>query len=83
VVLERLNVFLNLYGFCRNVCMALVIVAPALLLGIILGSAETGEVGPGWWVAAGLIAAVGMFYRYLKFFRQFAVEVYTSYSKLG
>jgi hypothetical protein len=82
VALERLNTFLNLYGFCRNVSMALLIVAPALTLGIVLSSAKTGQIGPGWWAAAALGAAVGMFYRYLKFFRQYSVELFTTYAEL-
>jgi hypothetical protein len=83
VALERLNTFLNLYGFCRNVCTALLIVAPALVLGILLGTAETGQIGPGWWAAAASVAAVGMFYRYLKFFRQYGVELFTTYAELS
>jgi hypothetical protein len=82
VALERLNTFLNLYGFCRNVCLALAIVAPALVLGIVLGTAETGKIGPGWWAAGAAIGAVGMFYRYLKFFRQYGVELFTTYAEL-
>lgn len=82
VALERLNTFLNLYGFCRNVCMALLIVAPALVLGIVLGTADTGQIGPGWWATAAFVAAVGMFYRYLKFFRQYGVELFTTFAEL-
>jgi hypothetical protein len=83
VVLERLNTFLNLYGFCRNMCVALMSAALMMLLGIIVGSAATGEVGPGWWSAGALLGAVGMFYRYLKFYRQYGLELFTSYAELG
>jgi len=31
--LERLNTFLNMYGFCRNMSMALLMTVPVLLLG--------------------------------------------------
>ena len=78
---ERLNTFLNLYGFCRNCAMALVVAVPLLALGISLGSAETGLLAPGWWLLGGTLGAVGLFYRYLKFFRLYAVEVYVSYSE--
>jgi hypothetical protein len=81
-VMERLNTFLNLYGFCRNACMALVIVAACLLVGVVIGSAETGGIGAGWCAAAALAGAIGTFYRYLKFFRQYAIELYTSYAEL-
>jgi hypothetical protein len=81
-VMDRLNTFLNLYGFCRNACMALAIVTLCLVAGVIVGSAETGAIEPLWWAAAALTGAVGMLYRYLKFLRQYAVELYTSYAEL-
>ena len=80
-VSARLNIFLNLYGFCRNMTMALVLAAATLTVGIVAGTAEAGShVEPAWWIAAALIAAVGLFYRYLKFLRQYAVELLTSYA---
>jgi hypothetical protein len=82
VVQGRLGTFLNLYGFCRNMTLALLVVALSLGAGMILGTAETGpDAGPGWWLAAALIGALGMFYRYLKFYRQFGVELLTSYAE--
>lgn len=82
VVQGRLETFLNLYGFCRNMTLSLLIVAISLGVGMILDTAETGPVaGPGWWLAASLIGALGMFYRYLKFYRQFGVELLTSYAE--
>lgn len=82
VVQGRLDTFLNLYGFCRNTMVAMLIAAACLLVGILLGTSETGPVaGPGWWLALCLIAAVGLFYRYLKFYRQYAAELFTSYAE--
>lgn len=82
VVQGRLNTFLNLYGFCRNMSTALVIAAVLLGVGVALGCADTGEqISAGWWIVAALIGAVGMLYRYLKFFRQFGVELLTSYAE--
>lgn len=79
VVQERLDTFLNLYGFCRNCCLALLAGACLLAVGTIQGSAQTGVVPPGWWIVGSLIGATGLFYRYLKFFRQYAVEIFASY----
>jgi hypothetical protein len=77
----RLTIFQNLYGFCRNCSLALLLVAACLIAGMIHGTAETGIVAPGWWVAAALTCAVGLFYRYLKFFRHYAFEVFSSYAE--
>jgi hypothetical protein len=38
VTLDRLNTFLNLYGFSRNVSTALVIVSGILVAGAIAGT---------------------------------------------
>jgi hypothetical protein len=82
-VLARLNTFLNLYGYCRNTCVSLLLVGAALLSGaLIFSSAHTGNlVSPGWCACAALLGAVGLFYRYLKFFRQYSFEVFTSYAE--
>lgn len=84
VVRERLATFLNLYGFCRNMAMALVAVALFLAVGLVIGSADTGPVvGPGWWLGAAALGAVGVLYRYLKFYRQYALELLVSYAEVG
>jgi hypothetical protein len=81
VTQERLETFLNLYGFCRNCALALLAGGCVLVAGSLNGSAETGVVSPGWWSAAAIACAVGLFYRYLKFFRHYAVEVFASYAE--
>jgi hypothetical protein len=81
--LARLNTFLNLYGFCRNVSMASIIVVGMLLIGLLrdwqlrlpFQSAKL------WWAVAATVGALGMFYRYLKFFRQYTVEVFVTYAE--
>lgn len=81
-VMSRLDTFLNLYGFSRNTCLAMLIAAAFLAVGIALGDAKTGVVaGPGWWLALALLAAIGLFYRYLKFYRHYAVELFVSYAE--
>ncbi len=79
--LERLNSFLNLYGFSRNLCMALLLIVPLLLYST-WGSECGFRRAPLWWAVIALVAAIGMFYRYLKFFRHYTVEVFTTYAEL-
>jgi hypothetical protein len=83
VTRERLDRFLNLYGFCRNTCLALVLAVPILTSGLIARHWFNADVGQFlWWsLVASVIGAVGLFYRYLKFFRDFTVEVYQSYAE--
>jgi len=38
--------------------------------------------GPLLWAIVAFVAAIGMFYRYLKFFRHYTVEVFTTYAEL-
>lgn len=80
---DRLENFLNLYGFCRNVCMALLLGAILLIIGVVSDSWRESSVGEhvSWAIPAALIAAVGMFYRYLKFFRDYTAEVFRSYAE--
>ena len=82
VVQARLDTFLNLYGFCRNTAMGTLLAAACLLAGIILGNAETGSIaGPGWWLFLAGLTTAGLFYRYLKFYRQYGFELFTSYAE--
>jgi hypothetical protein len=74
-VLGRLNTFLALYGFARNVSMALFLTAPLLLLSPI--PSPTARL----LVVGVFLLAVILLYRYLKFFRHYAVEVYTTYAE--
>lgn len=76
-VMGRLENFLNQYGFARNI--ALVSLVDAALLG---WSYNLGG-GPalhGNLALVALVAGVGMTLRYLKFFRLYAVEVFTAYA---
>lgn len=80
---ERLETFLNLYGFCRNVCLALLIGTGLLIIGTVSDSWRMSGVGEHiWWaIPASLVAAIGMLYRYLKFFQDYTVEVFRSYAE--
>lgn len=80
VVAARLSTFLNLYGFCRNMSLTLAAVAVMLGIGMLLGTARTGDiVTPTWWAVASAGLSVGLLYRYLKFFRHYSIEVFVSY----
>jgi hypothetical protein len=84
---ERLTSFLNLYGFCRNVSLGLLLAAVILVAGALLDWGKSGI----WsdvdnlkvaWAGAALVGAIGMFYRYLKFFRHYTIEVFNTYAEL-
>jgi hypothetical protein len=74
--MPRLNTFLNLYGFCRNICFTCVVVT----LVIMIGSLALGTPEKLYWALASMAAAVGMLYRYLKFFRQYSYELLITYA---
>lgn len=75
----RLNSFLNLYGFSRNISMTATLAFLVLLSDSLLGTLKNLEVV---WLIAAMIAAVGMFYRYLKFFKHYTTEVLLTYPEL-
>lgn len=79
-VLARLENFLNMYGFCRNVALVSFLDA-ALLYWFWRWGGGPAEALTGTYIALAL--GLGMTLRYLKFFRQYAFEVFTScaYSK--
>lgn len=84
VTLERLTAFLNQYGFARNMSAGLIVSAILLLIGALIdvrGWTKIDEYKLAWTVAA-VSGAVGMFYRYLKFFRHYTMEVLNSYAEL-
>lgn len=85
---ERLGAFLNMYGFCRNMCMAGLLAIPILIAGSVRELDFTcwwsSVHKPQLWAALGALgASVGMFYRYLKFFRHYTLEVFTTYVASG
>jgi hypothetical protein len=73
--MERLSTFINIYGFSRN--MTFSFLSAAVVLSAPLGF---GGTAPSPRVATMcLLLASGMFYRYLKFYRQYAYEVLLTY----
>jgi hypothetical protein len=77
--LDRLNTFLVQYGFCRNISMAFAWAALVLVLGRLWCPSTPVPLFP--WLPLALVLSVGMFYRYLKFFRHYTIEVFTSYAE--
>lgn len=82
--LNRLNTFLKLYGFCRNLSMALLFSAVVLFFWAFeswkFWEAANGEkLG---WAGLALFAAFMMLLRYLKFFRHYTLEVYNTFAAL-
>jgi hypothetical protein len=82
----RMESFLKLYGFCRNI--ALVGLAAAALL-IADAVWRLSHAAPAveildrlCWALIALIGGVAMLYRYLKFHRLYSVEVLTGYLDL-
>ena len=76
-LINRLNVFLKKYGFARNLSVA------CLLFGVFIPCFN------GWnletdhtkYAIIAIITGVMLFYRYLKFFRQYSFELFNSYAR--
>jgi hypothetical protein len=88
---ERLSTFLNIYGFCRNISLTCLLVALVLTAGIAFDLTRGGFAWDHWqprdthkavWAAVALFTAVGMLYRYLKFFKHYTIEVFTTYAEM-
>jgi len=73
--LARLTQFLYLYGFNRNLCFASFLVTIALLVNALRFHRQS------FWVLSGVgvIATTTLFFRYLKFYRHYSVEVFSSF----
>ncbi len=80
---ERLASFLNQYGFCRNISMALLVSVFVLVSGAIVDKGRFDDTN--LLIGAGLLlfGAIAMFYRYLKFFRHYTLEVFMTYAELA
>ncbi|PYP38234.1 MAG: hypothetical protein DMD46_02645 [Gemmatimonadetes bacterium] len=70
----RLQTFLNVYGFCRNMSFA------ALLLSVVFVAAAVirGVYAMLYLALISVFAAAVLFFRYIKFFRLFGREVFVS-----
>ena len=83
ITLSRLNSFLNQYGFARNMVGAASISVLFIILGEVFG-VTAGTFSDNVVLGLGaLVVAVGMLFRYLKFFRLFTIEVFLQYAASG
>ena len=76
-IMARLGGFLNQYGFNRNLSFSSLVVGSAFLI-------KWGHGGDPKMLKFGLTlfaAGILLFYRYLKFFRQYSYELFNSYSR--
>jgi phosphate/sulfate permease len=74
---DRLDSFRNQYGFARNVSFALLIAAVTIFIAQSLGQPVQDR-----WAIIAAVASVCLFYRYLKFFRQFSYELLLRYAEI-
>jgi len=75
-VMSRLNDFLNQYGFCRNAALVGLLDAIVFALSYAINGTKEHLV----FAAVALLIGVGMTLRYLKFYRHYAVEVFTAFA---
>lgn len=74
--MRRISSFQNLYGMCRN--LAFTFLAGAILI-CAAGFLKHKPVDY-WWSLFSLFLGMGMFFRYLKFFRHYVLEVLTTFA---
>jgi hypothetical protein len=77
-VMARLYIFLYLYGFSRNVSFACMLAC----LVMVAGTFVEGSWSNLTWAFVSLFAAIGMLYRYLKFYRHYSVDMFIAYDEL-
>ena len=76
--LARLDTFLNLYGFARNLAFTSLIVGLALVTRTWFVQPDPGLAR---YAVTALVVGVLLLYRYLKFFRQYSYELFNIYAE--
>ena len=76
-LISRLSGFLNQYGFNRNLAFTSIVIGSAFVLKS-YASADPLLLEYG---LTALIAGVVLFYRYLKFFRQYSYELFNTFAR--
>lgn len=81
----RMETFLKLYGFCRNVSFVAFVATGVLvgkgLLSLLIHSQSFHQDAAIQWLVCALVVGVGLYLRYLKFLRLYALEVFVTYSE--
>ncbi|MDQ6891109.1 MAG: hypothetical protein M3167_00305 [Acidobacteriota bacterium] len=75
----RLAIFLNQYGFCRNLSFTSLLVGAALLLAPLAGMPP--RMNTTKYAILLLVGGVLLFYRFLKFYRQYSAELLLTYAR--
>lgn len=78
----RMSAFLNLYGFSRNVAFVLGLGGVALIATSLLGFLPIPNDNRVWFGLAAIVGSFGMLHRYLKFYRLYGVEVFTTFDAM-
>jgi hypothetical protein len=84
VAFGRMTAFINQYGFCRSVSLigllaAVLLATRPLVTTVPLAPNYTGVNAAA--IIGSLVVAIIMFYRYLKFYRLYSHEVFTTYAE--
>jgi|SRR3954470_14075446 len=85
IAYSRVEAFLKLYGFCRNMAFVALLSVVALAGSATVVAIRDGPAAslpPIGWALASLLVGVGMLLRYLKFRRLYVVEVLTTFADL-
>jgi hypothetical protein len=73
---RRMSDFLNNYGLCRNLSFTAAVCSIILLVS----AWKWSRLDDVWWALASLVLAGGMLLRYLKFYRHYTSEIFTTYA---
>ena len=76
-VKARLDTFLNLYGFARNVSFALIVAAIVLAVGRSVHARPAST----WPALIAALLGVGLFFRFLKFYRHYSATLLSLYAE--
>jgi len=74
---EKLNSFINKYGFSRNLSFSALLVGIGCLVKMFLFADSNTDLAK--YAITAIITAVLLFYRYLKFYRQYSYEMFNFY----
>jgi hypothetical protein len=78
-LIAKINIFRDQYGFARNVSFSLLFAAVCFA---IFGHYRASPVLAHYSIAA-FVAGTLLFYRYLKFYRQYSYELFNAYARMS